>query len=100
MGNGFRRLRRLYEGDEQREREVGFSLENARFLAASRFLAKKPDLVDKNPPRIQALLPDVREGATFAELSCEVEDDRGLAAVQVYSPARGTVLGGAELGGR
>ena len=100
MGNGFRHLRRNFLEPPAGE-PVGFSPDNARLLAHSRFLAETPDLEDTTPPTVTLDPPDgpLAPHATEVRLRGRVRDDRGLAAVLYVDPHADTVVGGADLTG-
>jgi len=102
MGNGFRHLRRNFLEPAAAE-PVGFSPDNARLLAHSRFLAEAPDLDDATPPTVTLAPPDgpLAPDATEVRLRGRARDDRGLAAVLYVAVHADTVVGGADLtGGR
>jgi len=100
MGNGFRHLRPNYIGPPPRH-PVGFSAENARLLACSRFLADEADTADDTPPQFHLDPPATLEvGATAVPVRGRVTDDRGLAAVLYFVREMDSVVAGADLTGK
>jgi len=98
MGNGFRNLRRNFLEAAPAE-PVGFSRENARLLAHSRFLAEKPDLEDTTRPVVRLDEPGgpLAAGATEIPLAGRATDDRGLAAAVYFVREMDSVVAGADL---
>jgi hypothetical protein len=103
MGNGFRNLRINFAPKPPGKDRVGFSIENARLLMSSRYLATDLELTDHLPPRVELHLPkQVTPAATFVSVSFKASDIRGLRAVVFLDPDNpefGTVVGGRELQG-
>ena len=100
MGNGFRNLRRNYVGKTAPDRAVGFSVDNARLLARSRFLADDADADDDEPPRLELAPPvTIKAGATVVPVRGTVTDDRGLGAVLYFVREMDSVVAGADLSG-
>jgi hypothetical protein len=100
MGNGFRNLRRNYVSETAPARAVGFSAENARILAHSRFLAEDADADDETPPRFDLARPaTLPMKATEVPVRGTVTDDRGLGAVLYFVHQMDSVVAGADLAG-
>jgi len=103
MGNGFRHLRRNFLDPDAAD-PVGFSPDNARLLAHSRFLAESADRDDTAPPTValeasEATGAPGATGAMGVRLRGRATDDRGLAAVLYVDPQADTVVGWADLAG-
>ena len=100
MGNGFRSLRRNYPGQGPESERVGFSPDNARLLARSRFLSEDADLGDRKAPRLQlAPPPTLKAGAREVPVGGRATDDKGLAAVLYWWRPMDSTVGGADLAG-
>lgn len=100
MGNGFRSLRRNYPGMGPADERVGFSPDNARVLARSRFLADDADLADAAPPGLAlAPPPKLKAGATEVPVRGRATDDRALGAVLYWWQPMDSTVGGADLAG-
>lgn len=98
MGNGFRRLRTNYLGPAGASPRVGFSPDNARLLAHSRFLAEAPDLDDETPVTFSFTFPtQLTSGSTKFSLKVEAQQAGQLAAVLFRDLSRDTVIGGGDV---
>jgi hypothetical protein len=98
MGNGFRKLRENYLAQSRDAEQIGFSPDNIRFLANSRFLGADPDFEDTEVPVANIEHPtELKLGTESFSLKITAKDDRALAALLLFSDTHGTVLGGAEL---
>lgn len=98
MSNGFRIFRVNYLAQYYKSRPMCFSLENARFLARSRFLNPDADSTDNTPPTLKVEAPPVlKAGAKKIPLTLSAEDDRGLCGLRFYLSQGDSVCGGAEL---
>lgn len=101
MGNGFRFLRNNYLGDGKAWPRAGFMVDGARFLRWSRFLADDADLSDDRPPEAVITHPTrLKVGSTHFHLGGRLTDDKGLAAMLVWSPKLDWTIGGCELAGK
>jgi hypothetical protein len=98
MGNGFRNLRRNVRSAGTRGPRVGFSVENARLLMSSRYLAEDLDTSDDVPPVVDLELT-VREDSS-PHVSVQASDNMGLRAIVLSDLAAGTVIGGRRLIGQ
>jgi hypothetical protein len=100
MGNGFRHLRVNYLREFDARPRVGFSLDDARFVAFTRFLGEDSDVTDNTPPKARLSFPDfVTRGATNISLNIEATDNKALAGLLVFDKQRDSVVMGAELSG-
>jgi hypothetical protein len=100
MGNGFRHLRVNYLRELAAKPRVGFSPDDARFLAFTRFLGEDIDVTDNTPPKAKLSFPDsVLRGATNLSLKIEATDNAALAGLLVFDKQRDSVVTGAELAG-
>jgi hypothetical protein len=100
MGNGFRHLRVNYLREFAAKPRVGFSPDDARFLAFTRFLGEDIDVTDNTPPKAKLSFPDsVQHGATNLSLKIEATDNAALAGLLVFDKQRDSVVAGAELSG-
>ena len=100
MGNGFRHLRVNYLREFAAKPRVGFSPDDARFLAFTRFLGEDLDVTDNTPPKAKLSFPDsVPRGATNLSLKVEATDNAALTALLVFDRQRDSVIIGSELMG-
>ncbi len=100
MGNGFRHLRVNYLREFDAKPRVGFSPDDARFLAFTRFLGEDIDVTDNTSPKAKLSFPDsVLRGATNISLKIEATDNAALAGLLVFDKQRDSVVTGAELAG-
>ena len=98
MGNGFRRLRTNFLDNPSASPRVGFSVDNARILAQSRFLAEEPDLEDETPVTFNFTYPtQLAPDSTKFSLKVEAQEAGQLAAVLFRDLTRDTVIGGGEV---
>ncbi|MCA9248518.1 MAG: hypothetical protein KDA42_15440 [Planctomycetales bacterium] len=97
MGNGFRRLRSNYLAGQPAPR-AGFSPDNARILAASRYLAEDVLSDDTQPPRVRFACPkQIESGQLSVGVSVDLGEDDSVAAALIYSATHDSVVGGASL---
>ncbi len=100
MGNGFRHVRVNYLREFAAKPRVGFSPDDARFLAFTRFLGEDLDFTDNTSPKAKLSFPDsVPRGATNVLLKIETTDNAALAGLLVFDKQRDSVVTGAELSG-
>jgi len=100
MGNGFRTLRRNYVEQAPADDRVGFSPENARILAWSRFLSNHVDHADAKAPHVELQTPaKLKAGAREVPVRGRATDDKGLAAVLYWWQPMDSTVGGAALSG-
>ena len=97
MGNGFRNLRWNF-APRGRGKRVGFSDDNARFLAASRFLNPDANIQDNRKPEVTFRLE--RPGDGPPKLAVELKDDVGLKAMLYLDRSDGSLGAGSVVGGR
>ena len=101
MGNGFRRLRENYLTRFASAEKVGFSRDNLRLLANSRFLGPAPDFEDTQAPTAEISHPtQLAPGTESMQVKITARDDRELAALLFFLDTHGTVVGGSELSGK
>ena len=96
MGNGFRNLRRNYAPGTGPKAE--FSLENARLLMSSRYLAADLNVRDNTPARVQLI--QTSNAAGTVGVTVKATDDHGLRAIVFFDRSAGSVLSGKELSGK
>ena len=100
MGNGFRNLRVNYLREFAKRPRVGFSPDDARFLACTRFLGERIDESDNTPPKAKLEGPaSITRGATNVMLKVEATDNQALAGLLVFDEQRDSVVIGSELNG-
>jgi hypothetical protein len=100
MGNGFRHLRVNYLREFAGKPRIGFSPDDARFLAVTRFLGEDINVTDNTPPKAKLSFPDsVVRGATNLSLKIEATDNAALAGLLIFDKHRDSVVTGADLSG-
>ena len=100
MGHGFRRFRVNYLGAYHRQPPMCFSVDNARFLASSRFLCDDVDSSDDQPPVATISAPvKVSKDAKTIPIKVKATDDKALSAVLFYTSQGDTVRGGRAVDG-
>jgi len=95
MGNGFRNLRWNFPVSGSPPRRAEFSVECARLLMSSRYLARDLNLADNQPPTVELKLSGARGTAPSA--SVKASDNTGLRAVVFVDETAGTVVAGRKL---
>lgn len=81
MGTGFRNIRFNFEARPSAARRVGISVDNARLLMSSRYLARDLNFDDYNPPKVEAQITRTRTGRLL--FSIDLQDDVGLRALAI-----------------
>jgi hypothetical protein len=96
MGNGFRNLRRNFEGGPGRM--IGFSQENAWLIMSSRYVARDLKMNDQQPPRVEVSLQT--QTKEFQTVRVKASDNSGLRAIVFFDRAAGSILTGRKLSGK
>lgn len=100
MGHGFRRFRVNYLGRFHEQPPMCFSVENARFLACSRFLCDDVDTTDYQPPVARVTAPTkVSKDAKSIPIKVQATDNKALSAILFYTSQGDTVRGGRAVEG-
>lgn len=100
MGHGFRRFRVNYLGAFHEQQPMCFSVDNARFLANSRFLSNNVDDSDNTRPVATISAPTrISKDATKFTIKVKATDDKALGAVIFFTSQGDTIRGGKELSG-
>ncbi len=100
MANGFRKIQTNFTPRTSPTDFVGFSVDNARLLMSSRYLAKDLKLDDYDPPEVQAGIRATRKpGQLLVTLNLK-DNTRLRAAVIVRMDSSGRLLKGMPLRGQ
>jgi hypothetical protein len=100
MGHGFRRFRVNYLGKYHEQPPMCFSVDNARFLASSRFLCNDVDETDNQPPSATVTAPvKVSKDAKTIPIKVKATDDKALSAILFFTSQGDTVRGGRAVEG-
>ncbi len=100
MANGFRKIQTNFNPRTSPAHYVGFSVDNARLLMSSRYLAKGLKLDDYDPPEVQAGIRATRKpGQLLVTLNLK-DNTRLRAAVIVRMDSSGRLLKGMPLRGQ
>lgn len=100
MANGFRKIQANFNPRTSPANYVGFSVDNARLLMSSRYLAKRLTLDDYDPPEVQAVIRGGRRpGQLLVTLNLK-DNTRLRAAVIMRMDSSGRLLKGMPLRGR
>ena len=99
MGSGFRELRWNIDSRSPRNRRAIFSIDNARMLMASRYLASDAKMLDFDPPTVKFEL--TRHGKSL-NATVSATDESGLKALVFYDRTKKvtSLVGGASLSGK
>ncbi|MEO2033106.1 MAG: hypothetical protein ABGZ35_13575 [Planctomycetaceae bacterium] len=81
MGGGFRNIRFNFDPKAPRSRRVGISIDNARLLMSSRYLADDVSLDDFDPPQIETTIQRTRSGQF--QFAINLKDNSELKALVV-----------------
>lgn len=99
MGNGFRKIQANFNPRAPQSQRVGFSVDNARLLMSSRYLAKDVNLDDYTAPTVEVRIRKTRTGKW--QFTINAADDSGLRALVIARFDSATnVLSGGVLRGR
>lgn len=99
MGNGFRKLQANFSPRTRPSEHVGFSVDNARLLMSSRYLAEGLQLDDYDPPEVEASIRTTRKpGQLLVTLNLK-DNTRLRAAVILRMDSSARLLAGMPLRG-
>ena len=100
MANGFRKIQANFNPRTSPSNYVGFSVDNARLLMSSRYLAKGLTLDDYDPPQVEAAISRTRRNDRLL-VSLKLRDNTRLrAAVIVRMDSSGRLITGMSLRGK
>ena len=100
MANGFRKIQVNFNPRTPISERIGFSVDNARILTSSRYIADDLELDDYEPPIVDATISKTRrQGRLLVTLN--LKDNTGLRAALIFRmDGSARVLKGMPLRGR
>ena len=100
MANGFRKIQANFDPRTSPANYVGFSVDNARLLMSSRYLAKGLKLDDYDPPEVQAIIRGTHKPGQLQVMLNLKDNTRLRAAIIMRMDSSGRLLKGMPLRGR